>query len=217
MSLHLTGDAAWSDGGTFVRRPVLSLSFALNHALLGHAAWTYQLGNVLVHLAAGLALFGVCRRTLRLGRVVPAARVDGVALAIALVWLVHPLHTESVAFLAQRAESLLGLCTLVSLYCAIRSWPDAAGEPAPPAQGTTRGWAAASVGAAALAMATKEVAVVVPRRPAGRDADGCRPRFRSAPLGCLRRLAAARPAPVPAPRVLAGRAASLRLQLRLLL
>jgi tetratricopeptide (TPR) repeat protein len=42
------------------------------------------------------------------------------ALAIAVIWVVHPLQTEAVTFISQRAESLMGLFYLLTLYCFIR-------------------------------------------------------------------------------------------------
>jgi hypothetical protein len=44
----------------------------------------------------------------------------GLALAVALLWLVHPLNTEAVTYIIQRAESLMGLFYLLTLYCFIR-------------------------------------------------------------------------------------------------
>jgi hypothetical protein len=43
-----------------------------------------------------------------------------IALLIALIWLVHPIQTESVTYTIQRSESLMGLFFLVTLYCVIR-------------------------------------------------------------------------------------------------
>ncbi len=40
--------------------------------------------------------------------------------AIALLWAIHPLQTESVTYIVQRAESLVGLFYLLTLYCFIR-------------------------------------------------------------------------------------------------
>src|SRR5216110_110617 len=52
-------------GGVSVSgRPILNLSFAINHAISGEAVWSYHLLNVLIHAGAGLALFGLLRRTL---------------------------------------------------------------------------------------------------------------------------------------------------------
>ena len=42
------------------------------------------------------------------------------AVCIVLLWALHPLQTESVTYIAQRAESLCGLFYLLTLYCVIR-------------------------------------------------------------------------------------------------
>ncbi len=68
-------------------------------------------------------LFGVVRRTLRGKRI--GGRFEGSAdwlgFASALVWVVHPIHTDSVQYVTQRTEVLMGLFYLLTLYCAIRS------------------------------------------------------------------------------------------------
>jgi protein O-mannosyl-transferase len=46
---------------------------------------------------------------------------NGPALAIALLWMVHPLQTQSVTYIVQRCESMMGLCFLLLLYGVIRS------------------------------------------------------------------------------------------------
>ena len=51
------------------------------------------------------------------------------ALAIAMLWVVHPLQTESVTYIIQRAESMMGLCYLLTLYAFVRA-ADAAEETA---------------------------------------------------------------------------------------
>jgi tetratricopeptide (TPR) repeat protein len=43
------------------------------------------------------------------------------AFIVAVLWTVHPLQTESVTYISQRAESLMGLFYLLTLYCFIRS------------------------------------------------------------------------------------------------
>jgi tetratricopeptide (TPR) repeat protein len=73
------------------------------------------------------------------------------ALAIALVWVVHPLCTQSVTYLYQRLESLMGMFYLTSLYAFVRF-----------AERRRWGWAAAAVVSCLLAAATKEVAVTAP-------------------------------------------------------
>lgn len=157
-SLHRIGENAVQDDSTLVRRPVLSLSFALNHAALGPSARSYQIVNVTIHLLGALLLLGIVRRTLlRAG--FPA--VDAVLLAaiVASLWVAHPLTTESVSNIVQRAESLMGMFALLTLYGAIRMW-DAADER--DSNRTIRSWAAVAWISCVLGMGTKEIMVVVP-------------------------------------------------------
>ena len=56
-----------SDSGVTVNgRPVVNLSLALNYAFGGTSVWGYHAFNLAIHLLAGLALWGVLRRTLLL-------------------------------------------------------------------------------------------------------------------------------------------------------
>ena len=51
-------------GITVEGRPILNFSLALNHVISGLNAWSYHALNVLIHISAGLALFGIARRAL---------------------------------------------------------------------------------------------------------------------------------------------------------
>lgn len=152
MSLDLLSDTAGADdgskGGTVVRRPILSLSFALNYRLLGPGAEGFHGVNLAIHLIAALLLFGIARRLL--AKFTPRDRADGLGAAVALLWLLHPLQTESVTYLVQRAESLMGMFYLATLYAAVRSFDG------------SRAWAFAAVLACALGMGTKESMVTAP-------------------------------------------------------
>jgi Tfp pilus assembly protein PilF len=103
-------------------RPMLNLTYALNYALGGMNVWGYHAVNLLIHILAGLALFGIVRRTLL--RPVLSGRFGAeavpLAMMVAVIWAVHPLQTEAVAYISQRAESLMGLFYLLTLYCFIR-------------------------------------------------------------------------------------------------
>jgi tetratricopeptide (TPR) repeat protein len=142
-------------GLTVSGRPFLNLSFALNHAISGNSVWSYHALNLAIHAAAALLLFAIVRRTMA----APAAGARtgpesvGIAFSIALLWALHPLQTESVAYVVQRAESLAGLLFLLTLYAFVRF---AANGP-----GSAR-WAAVSVAACMLGMATKEVVATAP-------------------------------------------------------
>ena len=155
---------------TVAGRPVANLSFALSYAMGARAPadggtslprqpggidpTPFHAGNIAIHLAAALALFGIVRRTLVSPRLRGRFGEAGpwIAFAIALIWVVHPLQTSAVTYVVQRVESLMGLFYLLTLYCAIR-----AGDGA-----RSRWWSAAAVASCAAGMATKETMVTAP-------------------------------------------------------
>ncbi len=144
-----------SDGRAALHgRPVVNLSLALDYAVAGIEPRAYHLTNLLVHLLAGLTLFGIVRRTLVLPSL--GGRFAGVAtplaLAVALIWTLHPLQTEAVTYVIQRYESMMGLFYLLALYAALRS-----GTSIHPGR-----WGATATAAALLSMGCKEVAVSIP-------------------------------------------------------
>jgi protein O-mannosyl-transferase len=160
-------------GQTVGGRPVVNLSLAVNYAFGGVSVRGYHVFNLIVHLLGALVLFAIARRTL----LQPALRerygsaATPLALAVALLWAVHPLLTESVTYVIQRAESLMGLFYLLTLYGFIRG-AKSKGNPSgvsrqralAPAvnDGRDNVWLFLAVGACALGMATKEVMVSAP-------------------------------------------------------
>jgi len=135
-------------------RPVLITSLALNHWISGLNVWSYHAFNLAVHLGSAQVLMAVVRRTLQLPRLAATFGKDATVLAtvIALLWVIHPLQTESVTYVIQRSESLMGLFYLLTLYFTIRGASSA--RPGP--------WYLCSVVACALAIATKPIAVTAP-------------------------------------------------------
>jgi tetratricopeptide (TPR) repeat protein len=102
--------------------------------------------NLAIHVGAALLLFGLVRR------LVPGAPGGRVALVAALLWVLHPLQTEAVTYIVQRAESLMGFFYLLTLYAFVRG--ATAERPAR--------WWLICVGACLLGMGTKEVMVSAP-------------------------------------------------------
>ncbi len=155
-------------------RPILNLSLAVNYALGGTAVEGYHAVNALIHALAGMVLFGLMRRTLG-----AEAGAWGLALAVAVLWVVHPLQTESVTYVIQRAESLMGLFYLLTVYCFVRGvesevgWVSdppfhapgvrtEGGSKARPTAHAALIWQTFAVLACALGMATKEVMATAP-------------------------------------------------------
>ncbi|HUI06419.1 MAG TPA: tetratricopeptide repeat protein [Verrucomicrobiae bacterium] len=141
-------------GLTVEGRPLINFSLAINYALGGYNVWGYHALNLTVHILAGLTLFGIVRRTL----LRPALRArfgaaaNELALVTAVLWTVHPLQTESVTYIVQRAESIMGLFYLLTLYGFIRGVESV----------RARLWYGLSATACALGMVSKEVMVSAP-------------------------------------------------------
>jgi tetratricopeptide (TPR) repeat protein len=135
-------------------RPVSALSFAIVHALAGLSPAAHHVVNLLLHGLSALLLFELIRRTLMLPRA--GAHDPGIAAglggAAALLWALHPLQTEPVAYAVERTELLWAFFYLATLYAAVRAL-----EPK-----TSRTWTAVAVAACALGMGSKEVMVSAP-------------------------------------------------------
>jgi tetratricopeptide (TPR) repeat protein len=151
--LFYPGDEAGTVGG----RPLLNLSLGLNAAFGGNSVAGYHLVNIAIHALAALTLFGLVRRLLeQCGRSLPFGPGEclGIAFVLALLWAVHSLQTEAVTYVIQRAESLMGLFYLLTLYAFARAAAnDGVAE---------RWWAAACIASCLAGMATKESMVSAP-------------------------------------------------------
>src|SRR5262249_35171718 len=141
---------------TTAGRPVLNVTFALNYAWGKLDVRGYHVVNALVHLLAGLTLFGIVRRTLRSRqlRVRYGETATWLGGAVALLWLLHPLNTEAVTYISQRAESLMGLFYLVTIYGFVRATEENVAA--------SKRWYGLSVVACFLGMGTKEVMMTAP-------------------------------------------------------
>jgi tetratricopeptide (TPR) repeat protein len=142
------------DAPTVAFRPTFSLSLALTNHFLGDEPQAQHAVNLLIHICAALLLFGIVRRTASLPRFAGSsvARPTWLALGAALIWLVHPLQTEAVTYVVQRAESLMGLLVFTTLYCSIRAM-----------EGRHRlGWQTAAIVACVLGTGAKQTAVFAP-------------------------------------------------------
>jgi tetratricopeptide (TPR) repeat protein len=215
--------AIHQDAATVQGRPMANASLAVSYALdrdlqfMGCPLLGYHVVNLLIHILAGLTLFGIVRRTLTLerfgeprpagsgpsgeprtevsghvlprtevsGHVLPRTEVSGhalprpggsglgrastpLALAVAILWTLHPLQTESVTYIVQRTEALMGLFYLLTLYCVIRAATAGSARRPPITERAwhpskaRRLWIVAAVLACAAGMASKEVMVSAP-------------------------------------------------------
>jgi protein O-mannosyl-transferase len=134
-------------------RPLVNLSFAINYAADALNPRGYRMTNLAIHLVAGLLLFGVIRRTLLLPKLSRrfGNRAPVLAFAAALLWTLHPLHSEVINYVTQRTESMMGLCYFATLYCSVRALAE---------RGI--GWTVSAVLSCAAGMLCKESMVTAP-------------------------------------------------------
>ncbi|MFQ5494822.1 MAG: hypothetical protein ACE5EX_05535, partial [Phycisphaerae bacterium] len=135
-------------------RPVVDLTLAINHAIGEWNVTGFHIVNIAVHALAAVTLFGLIRRTMML--IAGPRRSDGASvwlpLAAAAVWALHPLQTQSVTYVIQRAESLMGRFYLLTLYGVVRG-----ARSSRPAC-----WYIIAVAACALGMGSKAVMITAP-------------------------------------------------------
>ena len=134
-------------------RPVVRLSLALNYAFGELSIRGYRIFNIAVHILCALVLFMVVRNALR-SRIFAddqVAAAAGLAFAIAMIWLVHPLQTQCVNHTIQRSTSLMALFYLLTLWCMQRGVETGA-----------KRWFAMACMACVLGMGSKEAMVTAP-------------------------------------------------------
>ena len=106
--------SAWMSG----LRPVLMLSYWIDFQLGGGKPDIYHLTNVLIHSVNSILFLFICWSLLKTTGL-EKSRALTYALFTAVVFLVHPLQTESVAYIAGRSELVCALFLLsaVALFC----------------------------------------------------------------------------------------------------
>ncbi len=97
-------------------RGINILSLALNYQFGGMEPFSYHLTNILLHLGVALLFFTLCKSLLK----VTFSQRDEkqlflVASAVSLLFLLHPVHTASVSYIAKRDGILVGFFLLISL------------------------------------------------------------------------------------------------------
>jgi len=152
----------WMLGATLMGHyiPVTWLSFGVNYALGGMNPWGYHLGNLLLHATNSTLVYLIARRLLAAangggtqgGRTAGPIVVAGAFTA--LVWGVHPLRVESVAWITERRDVLCGLFFLLTILAYLRGL-EREGRP-------RTVWRALSLAAFALALLSKAAAMPLP-------------------------------------------------------
>jgi Tfp pilus assembly protein PilF len=136
--------------------PLTWMTFGLDYLLWGMNPFGYHLTSLLLHAANAVVFFFLVRRLLRLA--LPSRSERGHALVVsagfaALMFAIHPLRVESVAWATERRDILSGLFYLATILMYLRACEEGA---------RSRGWYWLSVAVFVCALLSKSMVVNLP-------------------------------------------------------
>ena len=142
----------WPNGEAGIYRPLTTLSFLFNYAILGDGAASagYHWINFLLHAVNVLLVFSL---SLRLFNRIPD-RAFPLALSTAALWAVHPVLTESVTNIVGRADLLAGMAILAGFWMYLKTTDSTSSR--------RFLWLAGLAAATTAGVFSKESAVVLP-------------------------------------------------------
>lgn len=112
---------------TLGQRPLRTISYAVDYQIGGLQPWIFHLSNVLYHwLAAGLVFLIARDLTARPSAVIDAGTLRlppaqmRLALIAALLWALHPIHTDAVTYISGRRDILGGLFFFLGVWAYLR-------------------------------------------------------------------------------------------------
>ncbi len=141
--------------------PLAWMTFGLDYVLWGMKPAGYHLTNVLLHAANAVLVYFVAFRLLRASTPhrseEPTVALTAGAGFAALLFALHPLRAESVAWITERRDLLSGLFYLAAIVAYLR-YCDAGVV----RNGPARRWYCASLGFFVVALLSKAMAVTLP-------------------------------------------------------
>ncbi len=129
------------EGERIYYRPLCSIVYWTNYSLFGHEPFGYHLVNVLLHAAVCAAVYLLFIQMT--GR-------PGTSLVAGILFAVHPVHAENVAWISGLTDPLCALFLVGALLAGLRATREDA----------EKWWTLASLSMATFALLAKELAVV---------------------------------------------------------
>lgn len=133
-------------------QPLTWLSYTLDYSLRGMEPAGFHATNILIHALNAVLVFLLARRLLAAGFVdrTPSRSVLGLAAAAtALLFAIHPLRVESVAWVTERRDVLSTFFLLLTALAYLRAFPARSTAP------VSRAWYAASISLLLLSLLSK--------------------------------------------------------------
>ena len=171
-------------------RVIAQVTFTFNHWLSGTDVWSYHIFNLIVHVCTAFLVYQLLFQIMLLtdrAEKVPACGCSNdlssptlppssdtifwASFLGALFFLVHPLTTQAVTYIARRYNSLAALFYVASVVCYLKAryivWMRQGESSAVPFVDIFFNlrhlcWYSLSFGAAVLAMLTKEISITLP-------------------------------------------------------
>ncbi|MDO8311720.1 MAG: hypothetical protein Q7T25_07255 [Sideroxyarcus sp.] len=106
--------ASWLEGLSLGIRPLLKFSYTLNWTM-GTGVAGFHLTNLLIHLANAYLVYRLAQEFMQ--QQWQQEQLRQVPLFAALLFAVHPIHTEAVSYICGRSTSLMALFYLAGLLC----------------------------------------------------------------------------------------------------
>ncbi|MDA9263421.1 tetratricopeptide repeat protein [Saprospiraceae bacterium] len=141
------------------RRFIAYLSLAINHHFGALNVWGYHFFNLMIHLTTSLLVYWLMFMTLKtpnIKNLIPVKDQQWIALVVALIFVSHPLATQSVTYIIQRTASMVTLFYLFAIILYLKGRLN---------QGSTSlsiGYFITALIAAIFALFTKENAFTIP-------------------------------------------------------
>jgi tetratricopeptide (TPR) repeat protein len=110
---------------SFLSRPLVILSFNINHAISGFNVWSYHAFNILFHLIATCLVYRLARlieQVFQKNNTEARNRGPGVPLLSAFIFALHPLSTQSVTYISSRSTIMVTIFYLAGLILFFKGW-----------------------------------------------------------------------------------------------
>ncbi|MGE5892926.1 MAG: hypothetical protein ACM34I_02610 [bacterium] len=108
-------------GPPIAARPLTSATFALNYSLAGLEPFGYHLVNLFLHILNGILLYLVVVRTAEQMDYPPDSSVRFIALFSSLLFVLHPIQTETLTYIVSRSMLLAATFSFAGILLFLRA------------------------------------------------------------------------------------------------